>query len=101
IPYSEAADGRREGKLDPEYDKQEAILLQLLDELNAAIQKMDENIPNNFDFSASDIVYQGDVTKWIKSANAVKLRIATRLLSQNEAKAREIITGVVSDDRLF
>src|SRR5690606_20069941 len=48
-----------------------------------------------------DIVYQGDVTKWIKSANAVKLRIATRLLSQNEAKAREIITGVVSEDRLF
>src|SRR5690606_33810232 len=101
IPYSEAADGRREGKLDPNYDKQEAILMQLLDELNAAIQKLDENITNNFDFSYNDIVYQGDVTKWIKCDNTVKLRIATRLLGQNEAKAREIIGSVVSDGRLF
>jgi hypothetical protein len=101
IPYSEAADGRREGKLDPNYDKQEAILLQLLDELNSAIQKMDENIANNYNFAPNDIAYQGDITKWIKCANAVKLRVATRLLSQNESKAQEIITSVVSDGRLF
>lgn len=101
IPYSEAAKARREGKLDPNYDKQEAVLLQLLDELNVAIQKMDEDIASNFDFSSNDIIYQGDVTKWIKCANAVKLRIATRLLSQNEDKAKEIISSVVSDGRLF
>jgi len=101
IPYSEAADGRREGKLDPNYDKQEAVLIQLVAELDLAIQKMDENISSSYNFASNDIAYEGDITKWIKCANAVKLRIATRLLSQNESKAQEIITSVASDGRLF
>lgn len=101
IPYTEAADGRREGKLDPTYDKQEAILNQLIEELNSAIQKMDENVATSYNFAPNDIAYQGDATKWIKCANAVKLRIATRLLNQNESQARAIITSVVADGRLF
>ncbi|SDM19434.1 SusD/RagB family nutrient-binding outer membrane lipoprotein [Kriegella aquimaris] len=101
VPYSQASDGRREGILDPNYDKQEAILDQLVVELNNAIQKMDEKVESSFDFSSSDLAYQGDVAKWIKLANAVKLRIATRLFTQNETKAREIIAGVTSDGRLF
>src|SRR5690606_32346346 len=73
----------------------------LTDELDNAIENLSENLTNEFDFSDSDIVYSGDATKWIKCANAVKLRIATRLLSQNETRAREIISSVVADGRLF
>ncbi|HUH46003.1 MAG TPA: SusD/RagB family nutrient-binding outer membrane lipoprotein [Arenibacter sp.] len=101
IPYSEAGKGRHEGKLDPVYDKQETLLLQLVNDLDAAIQNLSENLTNEFDFGSSDIVYNGEASKWIKCANAVKLRIATRLLSQNETKAKEIISSVVSDGRLF
>lgn len=101
IPYSGATDGRREGLLDPDYDKQEVILSQLIDQLDNAILKMDEDIPETFDFSSNDLAYQGDITKWIKFANAVKLRIATRLFGQDEGQARDIITSVVSDGRLF
>jgi hypothetical protein len=101
VPYSEAVLGRREGKLDPVYDKQETILLTLVDELNGAIQVLSSSISNEFDWSKADIIYKGDALKWIKMANAVKLRIALRLESQNLTKAKEIINAVVADGRLF
>ncbi|MDB4584263.1 SusD/RagB family nutrient-binding outer membrane lipoprotein [Draconibacterium sp.] len=101
IPYSEAGLGRHEGKLDPVFDKQEDILLTLVDELNGAIQALNVNLTDEFNMSDVDFVYKGDASKWIKLANAVKLRIATRLESQNLTKAKEIISSVVADGRLF
>jgi len=101
IPYSEAGKGRHEGKLDPIYDKQETLLIQLVSDLDVAIQNLSETLTEEFDFSSSDFIYKGDASKWVKCANAIKLRIATRLLSQNETKANEIISSVVSDGRLF
>lgn len=101
IPYSEASLGRHKGKLNPVYDKQETILLALITELNNAIQTLSTTVPNEFDFKNADFIYDGDATKWIKMANAVKLRIATRLESQNLTKAKEIISSVFTDGRLF
>jgi hypothetical protein len=101
IPYSEAGLGRHEGKLDPVYDKQETIMLMLVDELNAAIKALSANLTNEFNMSSVDFVYKGDALKWIKFANAVKLRVATRLESQNLTVAKSIISSVVSDGRLF
>lgn len=101
VPYTEAVLGRRDGKLDPVYDKQETILLTLVDELNNAIQVLGSSVPNEFNMQNADIIYRGDATKWIKMANAVKLRIALRLESQNLTKAKEIISSVATDGRLF
>lgn len=101
VPYSESGKGRHEDIVNPVYDKQEDILNALVLELNDAIQKLSENLVEEFDFSNNDFIYHGDATKWIKFANAIKLRIATRLLTQNEGKAKEIIASVVSDGRLF
>jgi len=101
IPYLEAGNGRHGGIVNPAYDKQENLLNTFVEELDTAIQKLSENLTTEFDFSGNDFVYQGDTTKWIKFANAIKLRIATRFLSQNETKAKAIIASVVSDGRLF
>ena len=101
IPYLEAAEGRREGLLAPDYNKQEAILVQLVEQLDNAIIKMGEDRTNTFDFSSYDLAYKGDAAKWIKFANAIKMRIATRFFGQDENKAREIINSVVTDGRLF
>ena len=101
MPYSEAGGGRHEGKLDPVYDKQEDVLNTLVSELDNAIAKLSETLTNEIGFQQADFIYNGDATKWIKLANAVKLRIATRFINANETRAREIISSVAADGRLF
>jgi hypothetical protein len=101
IPYSEAGQGRHEGFLSPVYDKQEDILNALVGELDNAISLLSANLTNEIGFQQADFIYNGDATKWVKLANAVKLRIATRFIGANETRAREIISSVAADGRLF
>ena len=46
--------------------------------------------------SSQDVVYGGDVAKWAKLANSLKLRIAVRLLAQKPDQAKQIAAAVVS-----
>ena len=46
--------------------------------------------------SEEDVVYGGNTAKWAKFANSLKLRIAVRLLAQNESKAKQIAADVAS-----
>ncbi len=101
IPYAEAALGRREGKLDPIYDKQPELYNTWINELNQAISTLDEDQPAAIDMSKADFIYHGDWEKWIKCANAIKLRIALRLENQDLTKAKSIINDVVADGRLI
>ncbi len=101
IPYTEAALGRREGKLDPVYDTQSALYNNWINELNNAISVLDENQEASIDMSKADFIYHGDWDKWVKCANAIKLRIALRLENQDLDKAKSIISEVVSDGRLI
>jgi hypothetical protein len=101
IPYSEAGLGRDESILNPVYDDQEELLHTLVDELNNAIKLLSEDLTEEYNFSDADFIYSGDATKWIKFANAIKLRIATRFETQDLASTKEIISEVVSDGRLF
>lgn len=78
IPYSEALKGK--DNFTPRYDKQQDIynsLFTLLDEANAAI--VTGNIKN-------DIVYNGDVAKWKKFGNTIRLLMALRLSKVDPVK---------------
>jgi len=101
IPYDEAALGRREGKLDPVYDTQTNLINTWLSELKSAISILDENQEASIDMSEADFIYNGDWDKWVKCANAIKLRIALRLENQNLDLTKSIINEVVADGRLF
>lgn len=101
IPYTEAGLGRFEGKLDPIYDRQQDLLNVFVTELNMAIADLSDNSGTYFTLGNADFIYKGDWLKWIKLANAVKLRIALRLESQDLTKAKSIIAEVVADGRLF
>ena len=101
IPYSEAGKGRFESKLDPVYDQQESLYDIFLSELDEAMQVLSESLAEEVDLSQEDFIYRGDWSKWIKCANAIKLRIALRLESQDLAQAKTIISDVVSDGRIF
>jgi hypothetical protein len=92
IPFSEALKGK--GGFTPKYDKQQDIyngLFKLLDEANAAIVTgAGTNIRN-------DIMYNGDMVKWKKLANTIRLLMALRLSKVDPAKgATEFNTALTN-----
>ncbi|WP_276496319.1 SusD/RagB family nutrient-binding outer membrane lipoprotein [Pontibacter litorisediminis] len=81
VPYTEALQGAQ--NFTPKYDSQESIynsLFTLLDEAEAQI--VAGSITN-------DIVYGGDMAKWKKLANTIRLLMALRLSEVDAAKGSE------------
>ena len=86
IPYSKIGEN---GALEAPYDSQEEVYDKLFEELNAAIKVLSENLQQNFSPKA-DNVYAGNVTKWLKLANSLKLRLAMRISNVSPQKAKEM-----------
>ena len=85
IPYSEAARGYYDGNLIPKYDKQEDIYNDFLKELKEAANAFDATKP----LSRYDLIYNGDISKWKKYANSLRLRVAMRLVKIDPVKAQQ------------
>jgi hypothetical protein len=83
VPYTEAllADQNRT----PQYNNQQAIYQGLLRDLKAAIAQMDESEGS---FGSADIIYGGDVVRWKRFAQSLRMRIALRMADADEAMAR-------------
>lgn len=104
IPYSQVG---LDGKIQVEYDSQRAIYEQFFEQLNGAINTLTER-RNDGLTAASDIVFRGDLTRWVKFANSLKLRLAMRLSYTDmageaqryaeEAVAHEIGVIAANDD---
>ncbi|MDN3689704.1 SusD/RagB family nutrient-binding outer membrane lipoprotein [Cyclobacterium jeungdonense] len=73
IPYTETLQGN-DFPL-PIYDTQEFIYMDLLKELTEAA----EMITTSDGDISGDIIYDGDMDKWFKFANSLKMRVALRL----------------------
>ena len=97
MPYTEANKGRDESKYSPVYDNQETLYNTWLKELSDAITTLEKNSANQVSYGNNDVFFRGDVTKWIKLANSLKLRIAARYQNQNVAKATQIFKEVMAD----
>lgn len=95
VPFTEACRAAYGGTLTPGYDKVEDLFELWLKQLNDAIVSF--TTAQNQTFTGSqDIVYGGDMAKWAKLANSLKLRIAARLISQDKAKAISIAQEVAN-----
>lgn len=99
VPYTEAVQGG-EGNYTPEYDTQEFIYDDMLNELNEAAQALDPNQPS---FGTGDLFYSGDVLKWKKFAYSLMLRLGMRLTKVAPQKAetwvkRAIEGGVIENN---
>jgi len=90
IPYTEAANA--DGTL-PKYDTQKEVYYAMFDELKEAASKLDASKPNIGNY---DVLYQGDVEKWKKFANSLRLRMAVRILDVDAAKAKEEIKSAIN-----
>ena len=76
IPYSESCLPISQAVYKPQYDEQKNIYTDLFKELKEAASQLDESKPT---FEEADILYQGDVVKWRKFANSLRLRLAIRV----------------------
>lgn len=95
IPYTEAARALRGGTITPKYDRVSDLYDLWLQELDEAIVNF-TSATNQIFTTSQDIVYRGDVAKWAKLANSMKLKIATRLISQDKERAKAIATEVAN-----
>ncbi len=97
MPYTEANKGRDEAKYSPKYDSQESLYTVWLKELTDAIIILQKNSGNQISLGNNDAFFAGDVTKWIKLANSLKLRIAARYQNQDATKTTQIFKEVMAD----
>lgn len=84
IPYSKIG---KDGKIQVEYDSQEAVYDKMFEELDAAIAVLTENRTANF-APLADVIYGGVTENWIRFANSLKLRLAMRISSASPSKAQ-------------
>lgn len=94
VPYTEAGLGFLDGKYTPRYDKQEDIYNDFFRELEDASSKLDATK----DRVTGDVIYNGDLTKWKKLANSLRLRFAMRISNVNPEKAEaEFESAMIAD----
>jgi len=83
IPYSDALKGAT-GGLKPKYDTQETIYTSIFSLLDEAISDLG-SASSVYSPDVEDLIYQGDLDKWIKTAYALKARYNLHLAKQKGA----------------
>ena len=94
IPYSEAGRGYIDGISKPQYDTQESIYYSFFTELKTAVTQMDASK----DKISGDLIFKGDVSKWKKFANSLRLRFAMRISDVDLEKARAEFEDALTDN---
>lgn len=84
IPYSKA--GQSEQFVN--YDAQEGIYNDFFVRLTNAVQTLKSRTSDIVFGGTADVVYHGDVNKWIKFGNSLRLRLAMRISRKDPAKAK-------------
>lgn len=78
------------------YDDMPELFDAMLAELDVVIAGLKEG-GNAAVFADVDYIYKGDMSKWVKFANTLKLRLAMRLVNVNPALAQQKAEEAVND----
>jgi hypothetical protein len=82
VPYTEA--NKRSAIITPKYDDAQVIYKAVIDELTAAAT-LSLSLPINAENpGGQDVINGGDMIKWAKFANTIKLRMLVRLSNTNQ-----------------
>lgn len=86
IPYSSLT----QAGIEKSYDPQDKVYNQMFEELDKAIEVLTSFAvanPSGKLLEEYDNIYRGDVTKWVKLANTLRMRLAMRVYYADEALA--------------
>lgn len=95
--------GMRSGNddlINPVFETQEELFSVWDQELKDAIGKL-KSASSQASIAKYDMAYAGDVSKWVKAANALRMRIALRWFKRNPEKAKSIASEVLSSGYYF
>jgi len=94
LPFSQAIRGN-EGFITPEYDKQEDIYPALIAQLKTAADLFAQGATDPL--GSGDLLYNGNLTKWKKFCNSLRLRLAIRISNINSATSKAIIEEIMGN----
>lgn len=93
VPYFDAISD--DPPLQSKYDKQSEIYRALLAKLKAAGEQLNrQDFPVN---SASDLVFAGDILKWKKFSNALRIRLAMYMSQAAPEETKTILTEILNN----
>ncbi|HEY9260530.1 SusD/RagB family nutrient-binding outer membrane lipoprotein [Chitinophaga sp.] len=85
----------------PTYDNQQSIYYRLLDDLKAAAtflgtaQLQPALYESHKSLAVQDILYKGNLSRWQKLANSLRLRYAMRISGVDQARAKQELTDLM------
>ena len=84
---------------EPEFETQDVLFGIWDEELKTAINKF-KSSSNQVSIANYDMAFKGDMSKWVKAANALRLRLALRWMKRDMSKAKAIAGEVMGSSEL-
>lgn len=98
LAYTEGWNLRNGGSIvDPAFDTQKELYEIWDAELKEAVNRL-KNATNQKSLAGYDMAFNGDLSKWVKTANALRLRLALRYTKRDMEKAKSIASEVLADN---
>lgn len=96
--YTEAEQARYTNPplLLPKFDTQEELFNVWLKELDQTLDYLNNHQITDI-LSSQDFIYQGDLKKWAKLANSIKLKVASRLINVDRSRAIKLAEEVANN----
>ena len=93
VPYTEATQGISNDNITPSFSRQQLIYTGILEDLKSANQIL----KNPGRGIGGDILYGGDVLKWRKFANSLRIRLLMRLSDVDPTVATTGLNEIIND----
>jgi hypothetical protein len=93
IPYAEAF-RMKDDIIYPKYDSQQEVYAAIIQELKTAADMFNEGTGS---LGSGDWMFKGDIAKWKKFCNSIRLRVAIRMSMVDEAGAKALISEIVNN----
>ena len=97
IPYSEAF-SMSEGIIYPKYDTQQEVYTAILAELKEAADLFNSGTGAT---GPGDWIFKGNIERWKKFCNSVRLRAAIRLSNVDEATSKAVIAEILGNPSTY
>lgn len=98
VPYTEAVSGAADEPIySPTYDNMDVVYDGILADLKTANEKLTVGGPA----VSGDILYNGDISKWKKFANSLRLRLANRQASKKPSESQAIMVEILGDPATY
>ncbi|MBC9932531.1 SusD/RagB family nutrient-binding outer membrane lipoprotein [Chitinophaga qingshengii] len=96
MPYTNAFQARSDANYTPTYDTQEKLFPLWDAELKAAVATLQSTLPTQASPGNAEIFYSGDIAKWAKAGNVLRIKLAMRVLKRTPDEAKAIIADAMS-----